>query len=304
MFECGEHGVSFHLKRGYQKRTNSGYNSHNNDYVQKNIEEMKPKPVTFQRFHPHQYSEAWYYFLDRIPSRKKEFRPFYEFTYTLVMLVGQSAFRRHVDEDEEIIVIVHKHWLLGCKYLFWPIVTLIALWVFFVAAPYTIILYTVSVASAATLIWGLRNFYDYYLDAWIITNQGIIDVEWHGWFHRQSTRVLFSDVQGVSYEIQGVLGTMLRYGTIAVEKVSTGSVISLDNVKNPRVIEAIILRNMEGYLHTKNLSDAKHVQQILSQIVAREVSLEQFEDEDEYEDDDEDDDEDEYEDDDEEEDDR
>ncbi|MCA9370739.1 MAG: hypothetical protein KC680_02140 [Candidatus Peregrinibacteria bacterium] len=43
---------------------------------------------------------------------------------------------------------------------------------------------------------------------------------------------------------------------------------------------------MVVYLHARNLSDAKHVQELLSAIVAREVSLEQFEDEDEDEDDD------------------
>lgn len=227
------------------------------------------------------------------------------------MLFGQQLFRRHVEDDEEIIIIVHKHWLLGIQHLFWPIVSFVASWLLFLVASYTVILYAAAIATTAILIWGLRNFYDYYLDAWIITDQGIIDVEWHGWFHRESTRVLFSDVQGVSYEIQGVLGTMMRFGTIAVEKVSTGSVIALDNVKNPRAIEAIILKNMEGYLHTKNLSDAKHVQEILSQIIAREVNLEQFDsdeeeydDDDEYEDDEYDDDDEEYDDDDEEDDER
>ncbi|MDP6561744.1 MAG: PH domain-containing protein [Candidatus Peribacteraceae bacterium] len=204
------------------------------------------------------------------------------------MLVGQRHFHRHVDDDEEIVMVVHKHWLLGFKYLFWPVLAFAFAWAVFVFAPYKFIFYIAALASIGTLVWGLRSFYDYYLDAWIITDQGIIDVEWHGWFHRQSTRVLYSDIQGVSYEIQGVLGTMLRFGAIAVEKISTGSVLSMDSVKNPRAIEALILQAMEGYLHGKNLTDAKHVQDILSQLVAREVNLEQFEsddDDDEYDDD-------------------
>ena len=72
---------------------------------------------------------------------------------------------------------------------------------------------------------------------------------------------------------------MLRYGTISVEKISTGSVISLDNVSKPRRIEGIILKNMEAYLHSKNLKDAKHVQDILSTLIAREVQLGGFEEE-------------------------
>lgn len=203
------------------------------------------------------------------------------------MLVGEKHFRRHIEDDEEIIAVVHKHWILGMKYLFVPCVSFICIWLLFVFAPVKFVFYLSALGAIASLVWSLRNFYDYYLDAWIITNQGIIDVEWHGWFHRQSTRVLFSDIQGVSYEIQGVLGTVMRFGTIAVEKISTGSVISLESVKNPRAIEAIILKYMETYLHTKNMSDASHVQEILSQIIAREVNLEQFDGEDEYEDEDE-----------------
>lgn len=206
-------------------------------------------------------------------------------------MFGQRLFTRHIEDDEELLLVVHKHWLLGIRHLLWPSVAFLFSWSIFLFASYAIILYMAAMCSVAILVWGLRNFYDYYLDAWIITDQGIIDVEWHGWFHRQSTRVLFSDIQGVSYEIQGVLGTLMRFGTISVEKISTGNVISLEYVKQPRKVEAVILKQMEGYLHTKNLSDAKHVQELLSQIVAREISLGQF-------DDDEEDDEDEYEDDD------
>ena len=191
-------------------------------------------------------------------------------------MLGEWLFTRHIDDEEEIVLVVHKHWLYGVQYLFWPIVAFLAVWGFFAFAPFPIIFYMAALASIAIVVWALRNFYDYYLDAWIITDQGIIDIEWHGWFHRQSTRVLYSDIQGVSYEIQGVLGTLMRFGTVSVEKISTGSVLSLENVKRPRSIEAVIMKNMEAYLHGRNLSDAKHVQELLSQIVAREVSLEQF----------------------------
>lgn len=206
--------------------------------------------------------------------------------YAVCVLTGQRHFHRHVDDEEEIIMIVHKHWLLGFKYLFWPLVAFTCAVGLFLFAPYKFVFYVAACVSVVTLVWGLRNFYDYYLDAWIITDQGIIDVEWHGWFHRQSTRVLYSDIQGVSYEIAGFLGTMMRFGTISVEKISTGSVLSLDSVKSPRAIESIVLQQMEQYLHGKNLTDAKHVQDVLTKIVAREMQLEQFEDGEEYEDDD------------------
>ncbi|OGJ72024.1 hypothetical protein A2424_02730 [Candidatus Peribacteria bacterium RIFOXYC1_FULL_54_13] len=193
--------------------------------------------------------------------------------------LNRRLFARHLEDDEILHLVVHKHWLLGLKFLFWPSASFLACWVLLYQAPFKTVFYAISVWSVISLIWWLRNFFDYYLDAWIITDMGIIDVAWHGWFHRQSSRVLYSDIQGVSYEIQGITNTLLRYGTISVEKISTGSVISLDNVSKPRRIEGIILKNMEAYLHSKNLKDAKHVQDILSTLIAREVQLGGFEEE-------------------------
>ena len=134
----------------------------------------------------------------------------------------------------------------------------------------------VAILALSSAVWLLRNFYDYYLDAWIITNTGIIDVEWHGWFHRESSRVLYSDIQGVSYELHGVWQTLLRFGQISVEKISTGSSISMDNVPRPRKVEKIILQHMESYMHSKNLNDASAVQEILSEVLARELRLKEI----------------------------
>lgn len=197
-----------------------------------------------------------------------------------VLNLNVRLFARHLEEDETLYLVVHKHWLLGVRSLFWPTVSFVACWVLLSLAPSRMLFYAISVWSIVSLVWWLRNFFDYYLDAWIITDMGIIDVAWHGWFHRQSSRVLYSDIQGVSYEIQGITNTLLRYGTISVEKISTGSVISLDNVPYPRKVEGVILKKMEAYLHAKNLKDATHVQEILSGIIAREVQLEYFADDD------------------------
>ena len=189
-------------------------------------------------------------------------------------MLDSFLFAKHLEEDERVAVIVHKHWLIGLKFLFWPTLSFLLSWAtLFLVLDQKIIFYIVALWSMWSIVWWLRYFFDYYLDAWIITNMGIIDLEWHGWFHRQSTRVLYSDIQGVSYEINGVLGTMLRYGTINVEKISTGSVFSLTHVSRPRSVEAMILKNMEAYLHSKNLKDAKHVQELLAGFVAGQMQM-------------------------------
>lgn len=177
-------------------------------------------------------------------------------------------FSRHLDEDEEIALVVHKHWLMGLKSLFWPTIIFIGVWSLLALSPNKTMAYGVSLAALFVLIWWIRNFMDYYLDAWVITDKGIIDLAWHGWFHRSSSRVLYSDLQGVSYEINGILGTLLGYGQMEIEKISTGTTIEMEYVRKPREVESIILENMEDYLHAKNLKDATTVQGILAEFVA------------------------------------
>lgn len=135
------------------------------------------------------------------------------------------------------------------------------------------IFYFALFGSLAAGLWWIRNFFDYFLDAWIVTDQGIIDLEWLGLFHRKSARLLYSDMQGVSNEVNGIGGTLFRYGTLTVEKISTGAGISLPHVQNPRQVETIILRSMEEYMMKKNLKNAKHVQEVLATVIAEQYQL-------------------------------
>lgn len=199
------------------------------------------------------------------------------------MRLDGPLFKRHIEEDETVVAVVHRHWLMGVRALFWPSLAFGAGVALLVAAPFRSVAIGVGIWCACVCGWWLRNFFDYFLDAWILTDQGIIDVAWHGWFHRESSRVLYSDIQGVSYEINGITPTLMRYGTIAVEKISTGAAITMDTVAQPRKVEAKILAQMEAYLHSKNLKDAKQVQELLSVVLSRELQMRAMEGEDEEE---------------------
>ncbi len=189
------------------------------------------------------------------------------------MVLNRTLFKRHLEDAETIARIVHKHWLVGLRALFWP-TALIALTVAVAFANPTRGMISVTLLCGFVLgVWWLRNFFDYFLDAWIITNKGVIDVAWHGWFHRESSRILYSDIEGVSYEIKGVIPTLLRIGTIGVEKISTGNVVELEWVKHPKRVEGTILHCMEAYLHSKNLKDASQVQKLLAAMVAEQINL-------------------------------
>ncbi len=187
-----------------------------------------------------------------------------------------TLFRKHLEEEEHIVRVVHKHWFLGLRSLFWPTLFFLACWSALPFLPSRPLVLALSLVSMIIAVWWLRSFFDYYLDAWLITDHGIIDIEWHGWFHRTSTRVLYSDLQGVSYEIKGIVGTLFSIGAVSVEKISTGTEISLEYVGSPRAVEATILACMEAYLHSKNMKDGKHIQELLAELLAERLQLKEF----------------------------
>lgn len=151
--------------------------------------------------------------------------------------------------------------------LYIPTLVFFALWSILYFVRKLSILYGLSLASVGILIWWIRNFLDYYLDAWIVTNMGVIVIQWHGWFHRSSSRILYSDIQGIGYDIHGILGTVFQTGTVSIEKISTGSAISMESVYKPKRIEIAVLEAMEAYMLQKNLRDATTVQNILTELV-------------------------------------
>lgn len=186
----------------------------------------------------------------------------------LSAVLSRYFFHRHLDEEETILLVVQKHWLLGLRALWLPTLVFLAVWSVPLFFRITNVVYGAAIAALAVAIWWIRNFLDYYLDAWLVTNKGVIDLAWHGWFHRSSTRVLYSDVEGVGYEIKGIAGTLLNFGEMQLEKISTGTAITMPFVHTPKRVEATILEAMEAYVLKKNLRDATTVKTILAEIVA------------------------------------
>jgi len=191
----------------------------------------------------------------------------------------QRLFQRHLEDDEPLYLLVHKHWILSAKQLSAPFVALMITWVALYFAPIRIVALAIGIVDLAILVWALRNFLDYYLDALLITDRAVIDVEWHGWFHRESTRIDYSSIEGVSYEVKGILGTILRYGTITIERIGSGSEIEIENVKRPKEVESAILVCQAESLRAKNLKDSDAIKDILAEIVADRMQMREVEEE-------------------------
>lgn len=264
VFESRNHGIPFDLKRRDDKCPDDRHHCDDNDDIQEDIKDVVPKAVPVHG-NPDRLCILEFHAL----------LPLYHICAIAVHLrqMLESLFSRHLEEDEPVYLIVHRHWIWGLRELAPPICSLLGSWILLALAPVRPIAVGVLLLDAFLVLWLFRNFFDYFLDAWLITDRSVIDIAWHGWFHRQSTRIDYSAIEGVSYEVKGILGTMMRYGTVSIEKVGTGSVVSMEQVKNPRDIESAILLCQEACLRMKNMKDSSAVKDIIAEIVAERMHL-------------------------------
>ena len=89
---------------------------------------------------------------------------------------------------------------------------------------------------AAVLIWT-----DYYLDAWIVTDQRIIAIDQQGMFHRKMSTFRPEMIQDVTVHVPGVLATLIKYGTIRVQTAGQPDGFIFKGVADPNKLKGYIV---------------------------------------------------------------
>ena len=102
----------------------------------------------------------------------------------------------------------------------------------------------------------------WYLDAWIITNQSVIDQNWQSFFQNSTTRIEYNSIEGITYERKGFWATILGYGRIQIEHMS-GQPVSLENVSRPKKVERVILLHQQTFVREQNFQDHGQLKDLL-----------------------------------------
>jgi len=99
------------------------------------------------------------------------------------------------------------------------------------------------------LLWssGFNAFTRYFLNAWIITNQRIVDIEQRGFFRREVSSLLLNRVQDVTIDTEGLLHSLLDIGDINVQTAGSVDRFTMDNVGDPPMLRDLILENAAAH---------------------------------------------------------
>ena len=108
------------------------------------------------------------------------------------------------------------------------------------------------------LIAVLRAGWEYYFTCWALTNIRLIDIYQQGFFHRETTEVLYSRIKEAYASKSGVLNGLAGLGDLYISRDDSKAKLKLPQVRGyERAVSEIILQQ-ENY--QRNLSDDKERQ--------------------------------------------
>ena len=169
----------------------------------------------------------------------------------------------NIEPDEKIVFVVRKHWYIYAAEATVIILVAIAplLLIEIVSQLFSLnmpekspayIIFFYSIWLALLWMFFFIMWTNHHLDAWIITNKRIVDIEQIGLFNREVTSFRFDKIQDVTVETRGILATMLKFGTLHVQTAGENQEIAMSHISNPDNVKEIIMRQQISVVNSKN----------------------------------------------------
>jgi uncharacterized membrane protein YdbT with pleckstrin-like domain len=125
---------------------------------------------------------------------------------------------------------------------------LVRLWPNLLAGPMTrpAIILLASAYYLVVWLFFIGYFVDYYLDAWVLTTERIINVEQNGLFSRTISELDLSRTQDVTSEVKGILPSVFGFGYVYVQTAGERERFVFEQVPHPHEVRKRILELVEA----------------------------------------------------------
>jgi len=191
------------------------------------------------------------------------------------MVLQRMLFRKYLDKGEQLIYIVHKHWISVHRQM-------IKIAFFGYLSPILMMVFLTGFWSpASSIFWawlvvaGLRTVYeflDWYLDAWLVTDVSIIDTEWDGFFKQRSSRVDYESIESVDIDFKGLRQSVMNFGTITLIR-SSGVHLTMKRCYKPQLASSMISQVHSEMVSQKGVQDSEALKGILADIIQDHIKV-------------------------------
>ena len=177
-----------------------------------------------------------------------------------------------LEQDEQIITMIRKHWFILFAELFTTALTallpilLLSLYPILpkgemlpetLSGYYTSIIISLCIWLTLCIMAGTMAWTYYYLNLWVLTNKRVILVQQLGFFRRKVSSFRLERLQDVKVKVTGFIATILNFGTIRAQTAGAAE----DNFRgsglpDPRGFQAKIQKATDERI--KTLYNTKH----------------------------------------------
>jgi hypothetical protein len=135
------------------------------------------------------------------------------------------------DEEEKIILLVRKHWITNLGWMGLVAVMILAPLLlgrlpFLELMPLRFQFMSLILWYLLTTAVALEGFLSWFFDAFVITDERIIDIDFKNLIYKNITATKIDNIEDVTYTVSGALPSMLNYGTVLVQTAGAGIRIS------------------------------------------------------------------------------
>lgn len=155
--------------------------------------------------------------------------------------LDRRIFARYLSPGEELNGVVHRHWVallapLAESLLFGVLLPVVGLWAFLGSAWWLVLL--LALWALGGLVWVGYTLYDWYCDAFLLTEQHLVLLVWRNLVSLSSERINYASIESVELERHGIGATLLRYGHLEVKTANTTH--TLDRARRPQAAQELL----------------------------------------------------------------
>lgn len=146
--------------------------------------------------------------------------------------------------SEQVILVLRAHpitqlpWIINSLILIIVLFFLNFLFLNFLSTPQTIFVNVFGFAFIFAYIWF--NFLSWFFNVGIITNERIIDVDFHVVIYKEVTETQLAKIEDVTAKSGGFFASVFNFGNIFVQTAGTEVNIEFHNVPKPSEVTKII----------------------------------------------------------------
>lgn len=164
------------------------------------------------------------------------------------------------EEDEEIELFLRAHWITNLAWL------VLALALLFIPGVLTAVLgaaglnlvntLPTSLSFSLNILWLMlvvayvvEKFLQWYFNIYIVTNQHLVDINFHNLLSRDKVEIRLEDIQSSKPSVKGVLRSLFNFGDIIIETAAEKQRVEFHDVPRPDLV-------------AERIQDLQHLQEV------------------------------------------